>query len=842
MGKMNRRQLFLSTAKAALATAFGALGFRTAASGAQAQQAPAQAQRVTGQPGSPSATTTIPGNQLPPPDPRFGGVIKELAADSRPWWAPRVVPPKGAPNVLLVLVDDAGFGVPSTFGGVIPTPTLDKLAANGLRYTQMHNTALCSPTRAALISGRNHHSMGYGVVAELATGYPGYDAIPGKDKATVGRILLENGYATSWFGKDHNTPTWDQSVAGPYDLWPSGYGFQYFYGFPVGESDQWTPYLYRNHTAIFPWVDKPAGTWNLITAMADEAVDWLQQLNATQPETPFLLYYAPGATHAPHQPTKEWIDKISAMHLFDGGWNQLRETIFANQKRLGVIPANAQLTPWPSEPPAELKMWDSLTADEKKMFIKQADVFAAYTAYNDYETGRVIAEIERQGKLDNTLIIWLHGDNGTSAEGTPEGTYNALAAYNGVEIPVKDQLRFYDVWGGPETSPHMSVAWAWAFDTPYKWVKQIASYFGGTRSGAVISWPARIKDKGGVRNQFHHMIDVVPTILEAAGIPAPEEVDGIKQAPIEGVSMVYTFDNPNAQTRHTTQYFEMGGERGIYHNGWYANTKVLIAPWKNNPGIKLPNPLDYPWELYDLSKDWTQFDDVAAQYPEKLKELQAVFVEQAWKYNVFPLDNEGFQRILQPRPSASVGLTEFTYTAPISIPLGAMPPYVARDFTITADIDVPQGGAEGMIITEGGRFDGWGLYLLKGKPVFTYNLLDVERFRWEGAQALAPGRHTVVFDFTYDGPGLAKGGAGVLTVDGREVAKQTIPHTVPALEALDEGMDVGYDTRTGVDDRDYQVPFRFTGTINKVTFKPGLAQFTPEDAKRAGEMRARGKD
>ena len=334
------------------------------------------------------------------------------------------------------------------------------------------------------------------------------------------------------------------------------------------------------------------------------------------------------------------------------------------------------------------------------MFIKQADVFAAYTAYNDYETGRVIAEIERQGKLDNTLIIWLHGDNGTSAEGTPEGTYNALAAYNGVEIPVKDQLRFYDVWGGPETSPHMSVAWAWAFDTPYKWVKQIASYFGGTRSGAVISWPARIKDKGGVRNQFHHMIDVVPTILEAAGIPAPEEVDGIKQAPIEGVSMVYTFDNPNAQTRHTTQYFEMGGERGIYHNGWYANTKVLIAPWKNNPGIKLPNPLDYPWELYDLSKDWTQFDDVAAQYPEKLKELQAVFVEQAWKYNVFPLDNEGFQRILQPRPSASVGLTEFTYTAPISIPLGAMPPYVARDFKITADVDVPQGGAEGMIITD----------------------------------------------------------------------------------------------------------------------------------------------
>ncbi len=566
-------------------------------------------------------------------------------------------------------------------------------------------------------------------------------------------------------------------------MWPSGYGFEYFYGFVGGESDQWTPYLFRNHTAIFPWEGKPPGTWNLITAMADDAIDWLRQGNATHPDKPFLLYYAPGATHAPHQPTKEWIDKISAMHLFDGGWNKLRETIFANQKRLGVIPPNAKLTPWPKE---ILKEWDTLTAEEKKMFIKQAEVFAAYHAYNDYETGRVIAEIERQGKLDNTLIIWLQGDNGNSAEGTPEGTYNALAAYNGVQIPVADQMRFYDVWGGPMTSPHMAVAWTWAFDTPYKWTKQIASYFGGMRSGAVISWPARIKDKGGIRNQFHHMIDVVPTILEASGIPAPEYVDGIKQVPIEGVSMVYTFDNANTPTRHTTQYFEMIGERGIYHDGWFANTKVLIPPWQNNPGIKLPNVLDYPWELYDLNKDWTQYEDVAAKYPEKLKEMQAIFVEEAKKYNVFPLDNEGFQRLLQPRPSGSPGITEFRYEGPISIALGAMPPYLARDFTITADIDIPQGGAEGMLITEGGRFDGWGLYLLRGKPVFTYNMLDVERFRWEGAQAIAPGRHTVVFDFKYDGPGIAKGGTGVLTVDGREVARQTIPHTVAAVEAPGE--------------------------------------------------------
>jgi len=680
-------------------------------------------------------------------------------------------------------------------------------------------------------------------VAELATGYPGYDAIITPDRTTIGRILKDNGYATSWFGKDHNTPEWVATEVGPFDMWPSGYGFEYFYGFPSGETNQWTPYLFRNHTAIFPWEGKPPNTWNLITAMADDAIDYLRRTNATHPDKPFLLYYAPGATHAPHHPTKEWIDKIHAMHLFDGGWNKLRETIFANQKRLGVIPPDARLTPWPSGAPANLKEWDSLTADEKKMFIKQAEVFAAYHAYNDYETGRVIAEIERQGKLDNTLIIWLQGDNGNSAEGTPEGTYNDLAAYNGVQTPVKDQLRFYDVWGSNLTAPHMAVAWTWAFDTPYKWTKQVASHFGGTRSGAVISWPARIKDKGGIRNQFHHMIDVVPTILEAAAIPAPEHVDGIKQVPIEGVSMVYTFDaDPNAPTRHRTQYFEMGGERGIYHDGWFANTKVVLAPWQNNPGVKLESPLDYKWELYDLSKDWTQYEDVAAKYPEKLKEMQALFVEEAKKYNVFPLNNEGFQRVLQPRPSGSPGLTEFVYTAPVSIAMGAMPPYVGRDFRITADIDVPRGRAEGMLITEGGRFDGWGLYLLKGKPVFTYNMLDVERFRWEGKQAITPGRHTVVFDFKYDGPGLAKGGTGVLTVDGREVARQTIPHTVPALVTDDEWMDVGYDTRTGVDDRDYQPPFPFTGKINKITFNPGPPEMTAEQMKRTEQMKARGRD
>jgi len=804
---------------------------------------PVAAEDTTGVPGSPSATSTIPGSQLPAPAPKFGGVMKETTKGSVAWWPPRVVPPKGAPNILLVLIDDSGFATSSTFGGVIPSPTLDKLAANGLRYTAMHNAALCSPTRAALITGRNHHSVGFGVIAEASTGFPGYDAIITKDRASIGTILKYNGYATSWFGKDHNTPTWDATEVGPFDQWPSGYGFEYFYGFPVGETDQWTPYLFRNHTAIFPWRDKPPGTWNLTTAMADEAIDYLRRTNATHPDKPFLLYYAPGATHSPHHPTQEWIDRIHGMHLFDGGWNKLRETIFANQKKLGVIPPDAKLTPWPEGPPASLKEWDELTADAKKMFIKQVEVFAAYHAYNDYEAGRVIAEIERQGKLDNTLIIWLQGDNGNSAEGTTIGTPNDIAAYNGIDIPVEVQLaKFYDIWGGPKTAPHMAVAWAWALDTPYKWTKQVASYLGGNRSGAVISWPARIKDKGGIRNQFHHVIDVAPTILEAAGIPAPEYVDGIKQHPIEGVSMVYSFDNPDAPTRHTTQYFEMIGERAIYHEGWYANTKVVVAPWNNNPGEKLPNVLDYEWELYDLKKDWTQYEDLSKKYPEKLKEMQAIFVKEAWKYNVFPLDNEGFQRLLQPRPSGSPGMTEFSYDAPMSIALGAMPPYIARDFRITADIDIPEGGGEGMLITAGGRFDGWGFYLLKGKPVFTYNLVDVERFRWEGEKAIGPGRHTIVFDFQYDGPGLAKGGTGVLTVDGMEVAKQTIPHTVPAVDTLDEWLDVGYDTRSGVDDRDYQVPFTFNGKINKITFKPGSPEMTAEQMKRVKERNARGRD
>jgi arylsulfatase A-like enzyme len=519
-----------------------------------------KAQQTTDATGSPNATTTIDGRYLPNPAPPFEGKINLSAVDSKPAWPPTVVPPKGAPNVLLIMTDDQGYGITSTFGGVIPTPAMERLAKSGLRYTQFHSTALCSPTRAALITGRNHHSVGFGVISEQATGYPGYDSIIDKNSATVGEILRQNGYATSWFGKNHNTPTYLYSLAGPFDQWPSGMGFDYFYGFMGGETDQWTPFLFRDHTPVFPEIGKPG--YNLTTDLADEAIKYMTELNAAAPDKQFFLYYVPGGTHAPHQPTPEWIKKISDMHLFDKGWNDLREQIFANQKKLGVIPPGTQLTAWPDS----LPKWDTLNANEKKLFVRQADVFAAYVAYTDHEIGRVIQAVEDLGKLDNTLIIYISGDNGTSAEGSTVGTPFDLAAIQAINIPVEDQLKFYDVWGSALTTPHMSVAWSWAFDTPFKWTKQVASFFGGTRQGMVMSWPGHIKDVGGIRTQFHHMIDIVPTILEVTGIPAPVMVNGIAQKPIEGVSMAYTFEKANVnpilrdvrQPRHLSRWLDRG--------------------------------------------------------------------------------------------------------------------------------------------------------------------------------------------------------------------------------------------------------------------------------------------
>jgi arylsulfatase len=811
-------------------------------------------QQINGTPGSPDATVVVDGKQIPPPPMPFGGVIKESAKDSTPYWPPRVVPPKGAPNILLIMTDDQGYGVSGTFGGVIPTPAMDRIAKAGLRYTQFHSTALCSPTRAALITGRNHHSVGFGVIGELSTGYPGYDSVIGPENATIGEILKENGFATSWFGKNHNTPSFQySSTAGPFDQWPSGMGFQYFYGFMGGETDQWTPYLFRDHTQVFPWIGKK--DYNLTTDMADDAIRYMRDLNAAAPDKPFLVYYVPGGTHSPHQPKPEWIAKFKGK--FDMGYEKLRDQIFANQKRLGVIPAETQLTPWPDGQAeyagAKLPRWDSLSLVQKKLYAREAEVFAGYAAYTDNEIGRVIQAVEDMGKLDNTLIIYISGDNGTSAEGTEEGTFNQMTAYNGIlTLPEVVQMLHYENWGSDKTYPHMAVQWSWAFDTPFKWTKQVASHFGGTRQGMCISWPGHIKEVGGIRTQFHHMIDIVPTLLEVTGIKAPEEVNGIKQRPIEGVSMAYTFDqaNANAPSKRDTQYFEMVGNRGIYHDGWMASTTPPAPSWELGTG-KLTPINEYKWELYDLTKDYSQYNDLAAKNPDKLKELQALFLTEAAKYQVLPLDNTAFVRIQTPRPSAVAGKTVFTYTGEnAGIPVGNAPDILDKDYTITAEITIPKGGAEGMIVTLGGRFGGYGLYLLKGKPVFTYNLLDLERSRWEGGlglardvlgRALAPGKHTLVFDFKYDGPGPGKGGTGVFTVDGKELAKKTLKHTIPLLMSIDETFDIGVDTRTGVDDS-YTLPFRFTGTIDKLTFKLGPSQLSAADKKAVEEAYAKAND
>jgi arylsulfatase A-like enzyme len=793
---------------------------------------PLIAQQINGTPGAPNATTTVDGHQLPNPPSRFGGVIGLDARESKPYWQPQIVPPQGVPNILLIITDDVGFGAPSTFGGVIPTPALDRIAKMGLRYTNFHTTALSSPTRACLITGRNHHSVGFGVISEMATGFPGYDSVITKDKVTIGEVLKQSGYATSWFGKSHNTPAFQTSQVGPFDQWPVGMGFDYFYGFLGGETNQWQPDLYRNTTKVYPYVGKPG--YNLTTDMADDAINYLNEINSVDPKKPFFLYYAPGGTHAPHQPTQEWIDKFKGK--FDMGWNKLREEIFANQKKLGVIPENAQLTPWPDD---LLKRWDALSPDEKKLFARQMEVYAAYLAYTDNEIGRVIQAVEDTGKLDNTLIIYISGDNGGSAEGSPNGTPNEMSFFNGTDVPVETQLKkYYDVWGSDKTYAHMAVGWTWAMNTPFKWTKQVASYFGGTRNGVAIAWPARIKDAGGIRNQFHHVIDIVPTILEVTGIPAPFTVNGIQQTPIEGVSMAYTFDKANASapSHHVTQYFEMMGLRALYHDGWIASTLPFRAPWE---GTK-PEPEDIikglTWELFDLKNDPTQNNNVADQYPEKLRELQTRFWVEADKYQVLPLDAAGLKRMISPRPSIVAGRTEFTYIRPITgTPQATAPSILNRSFTISADVEIPKVGGDGMLTTAGGRFAGWAFYVLKGKPVFVYDLLDLSRERVESKAVLSPGKHKVVFDFTYDGPGFGKSGTGVITVDGVETARQKLVATLPfALEA-GESFDVGADTGTGVEDNDYTPPFAFSGTLNKLTIKLGPPQITPAQQSNANE-------
>lgn len=824
---MNRRQLFLSTAKAALATTLTGLGFRV---GAYGQKAPAVE--------FPNSTV------LPAPTPRFAGVIEPNLVDSTPDWPPTIAPPVGAPNVLLILIDDAGYGSNSVFGGIVPTPTLEGLARRGLRYTQMHNTALCSPTRAALLTGRNHHAVHYGTVSEAATGYPGYDSMTPPETAHVARTLKENGYATAWFGKAHNVPVWEATPAGPFNHWPVGQGYDYFYGFVGGDTSQWQPgNLFRNTTPIHPYNGKPG--WNLNTAIAAEAIEYINTQTATNPKRPWFIHYAPGATHAPHHPTPEWVEKISQMRLFDDGWNNVAERIFENQKRLGVVPPNAKLPPWPDD---LLPRWENLSADQKRLYLRQIDIWAAYLAYTDHEIGRIIDTIEKLGQFDNTLIFFICGDNGMSAEGSLNGTPNEVAYFNGLTFTVEQMLPLIPVWGSERTYNHFAVPWAFALDTPYRWVKQVASHLGGTRTGMVVTWPQRIKDPGGIRNQFHHVIDIAPTILEAIGIPQPTIVNGIAQRPYDGVSLVYTWDrtNANVQSTRKTQYFEMLGNRAIYHNGWMANTVPAAPPWE---GVRAHVPTDvlngYEWELFNLAEDPTQTNDLSAHEPERLRMLQELWLIEAARNQVLPLNNSQVAVLTGARPGPATGRTQFVYTVPmIATQFAVAPSILNRSYRITAEIEVPQGGSNGVLVTQGGRFGGYGLYLKDGKPTFTINLIGIERPKWQGDEALSPGKHTIVFDWKMDQQGLpvARGGTGTLSVNGTPVAQQSLPKTLPFTWAWDETFDVGLDTGTSVDDTDYETPFPFTGKLEKITFDLGESSITPQAIRVMMELLAKKRD
>jgi arylsulfatase A-like enzyme len=794
---------------------------------------PAGGQVMTGTPGAPSATFTPNSAVLPPPPLPFKGTITTSAANSKEYWPAQLVAPMGAPNVLLIITDDVGYGAPSTFGGVIPTPGLERVAKAGLRFTQFHTTALCSPTRAALITGRNHHEVGAGVITEVSTGFPGYNAVIPRDSATIGEVLKQNGYVTAWFGKDHNVPPWEASPNGPFENWPSGQGFDYFYGFVGGDTSQWQPgNLFRNTTRIQPYLGHPG--WNLTTAVADDAIGYIRQQHESAPNRPWFVKYAPSGTHAPHHAPPEWIARFKGR--FDGGWEKLREDIFANQKRLGVLPPHAKLSAWPKE----LPRWDTLSADQKRLYARQMEVFAGYLAYTDSEINRVIQQVDDQGQRDNTLIIYISGDNGGSSEGQLNGTPNEVAYFNGVTTPVEQQLKLMDQWGSDKTYNHMAAAWSLATNTPYRWMKQVASHFGGTRNGVAMSWPARIKDQGGIRQQFHHVVDIYPTILEAIGIPVPTEVNGARQRRLDGVSMAYLFDKANANTpsRRETQYFEMFGGRGIYHKGWFANTAVVAPPWDSM--AKKPPVEDYPWELYNIVDDPSQTNDLAATKPAKLKEMQALFDQEARANQVYPLSNQLLERLLLERPGPAAGRKEFVYCGVgIGLTADAAPSLLNRAYTVTSEFEVPQGGAKGVLATQGGRFAGWGLYLIDSKPVFTWNLLDINRIRWTSPDALPPGKHKVEFSFIPDasGPPVGRGGIGRLSVDGQLVSEQRMAQTIPFYLQWDEPFDIGQDTGTPVADADYQLPFDFTGKLDNVTFRLGdstLLQAPPALASTGG--------
>ncbi|RED23250.1 arylsulfatase [Flavobacterium cutihirudinis] len=743
---------------------------------------------------------------LPIPEPPFGGKIGETYKDSKEEWPKLVTPPQGAPNVIIILLDDVGFGQVSTFGGPVPTPELDKLAANGLKYNRFHTTAICGPSRAALLTGRNHHNAGSGFLAEWATGYPSYNCMIPKTTATSGRILKGNGYSTSWFGKNHNTPDWETSVTGPFDRWPTGLGFDYFYGFNAGETHQYYPVLFENTKAVEP--DKsPEQGYHFMTDMTDRAINWLEYSKSVAPQKPVMLYFAPGAAHAPHHAPKEWRDKFKGQ--FDKGWDVVRQETYERQLKMGIIPKGTKLTPRPDW----VTPWDKLSADQKKLFARLMENYAGYLSFADHETGRLLEAISKLPDADNTLIFYIVGDNGASSEGGMEGTVNEIKALSGIATPLADNLKHLDEIGNPNTEPHYPVGWAWAGNAPFQWVKQVASHFGGSRNPMVVSWPKVIKDKGGMRSQFVHLIDVLPTVLDASHLPAPKTVDGVEQKPMDGVSFLSTFTDKNAKPVRTRQYFEIFSNRAIYDNGWVAATQHTF-PWRQDfaPG----NWDKDKWELYNIEEDYSESVDLAKKYPEKLEELKTIFNEEAKKYNVYPLDDRGTGRLISPKPTPSDPKRKhFTfYAGATRLAETASPNTKNKSHSITAEIELKSKSDSGIIVASGGSSAGFALYVQNGKLVYHYNYFDDARYVITSKEALPVGKSTVRFDFAYDGGGTGKGGTGKLYINNKLVGEGRIDKTVAARFGIDT-FGIGEDTGSPVA-YSYKLPFKFTGKIDKV--------------------------
>jgi arylsulfatase A-like enzyme len=756
---------------------------------------------------------------LPIPDRQHVGLTTYDAKDPNSKFPPieSLRPPKGAPNVLIVLLDDVGFAASSAFGGPCQTPNFEKLASVGLKYTRFHTTALCSPTRQALLTGRNHHSVGMGGITEIATSAPGYCSVLPKNKAPLPMTLKLNGYSTAQFGKCHEVPPWQTSPLGPFDQWPTGGGgFEYFYGFLGGETNQWDPAIYEGTTPVEQPKTAEEG-YHFTEDMTDKAVSWMRQQKALMGDKPFFMYFAPGACHAPHHVPKEWADKYKGK--FDQGWDKLREESLARQKKLGVIPQNADLTKRPAEIPA----WNDVDPKMKPVLARQMEVYAGFLEHTDHHVGRLIDTLKDLQILDDTLVYVIIGDNGASAEGTLNGTFNELLMLNGItgiETPEFLAQRI-DKFGSPESYNHYAVGWAHAMDTPYQWTKQVASHWGGTRNGTIVHWPKGIKAKGEIRSQFCHVIDLAPTVLEAAGIPAPTIVNSMQQAPLEGVSMAYSFDDANASERHDLQYFEMFCNRGIYHRGWSAVTRHS-TPWVTT--AKLPAYDDDVWELYDGSKDWSQAHDLAKEMPEKLRDLQRLWLIEATKYNVLPLDDrrvERFNADLAGRPQLVKGNSQLLFSGMGRLSENSVLVMKNKSFSITAEVEVPPKGAQGVIIHQGGAFGGMSLYAKNGKAKFAYNFFGLETFATEASQPIPAGKHQVRMEFAYDGGGLAKGGNVSLYYDGKKVGEGRVERTIPMLFSADETTDVGRDTATPVSSDYTRSTSVFNGKVNWVQIDLG---------------------